>query len=162
MDHGEGRIPMRSDCSRESGFTFVEVIIAVMLLAIATTTLVGLESSAVQRTLQDRNTQQGMLAARRLISLIEANPDDPMRGNHFQGKVKDVLSQLGGADISDDAAKEILEPLDANIEIEELEIPIPIPVPNAAPLKMKKVALSISWGPSPNDTFSILYFFSNT
>jgi prepilin-type N-terminal cleavage/methylation domain-containing protein len=139
---------------RERGFTFIEVIIAVMLLAAATSVLIGLESSAVQRLIRDRNTQQAMLAARRIMSMIEINQDNLSISNQLQGPVATVLSQIGAPAISDEQEKIALEALNASVMIE----PWTPPGNNIEENSMNRITLSIAWGPASDEAFTILYF----
>jgi prepilin-type N-terminal cleavage/methylation domain-containing protein len=139
---------------RERGFTFIEVIIAVMLLAAATSVLIGLESSAVQRLIYDRNTQQAMLAARRIISMIEINQDDLSLANQLQGTVPTVLNQLGVPAGNDEQERLALESLNASVLIE----PWTPPGNNIEENAMNKITLNIAWGPTPDEVFTILYF----
>ncbi len=139
---------------RERGFTFIEVIIAVMLLAAATGILIGLESSAVQRLIYDRNTQQAMLAARRIMSMIEINQDDLSMANQLQGPVLTVLSQLKAPSNGTEQERIALEALNASIMVE----PWTPPGNNIEENSMNRVTLSIAWGPTPDEAFTIVYF----
>ena len=56
---------MKKSPSHESGFTFVEVMIALVLLASASAILVGMQSAAVHRTIRDTPAQKSMMVARR-------------------------------------------------------------------------------------------------
>ncbi len=140
--------------ARERGFTFIEVIIAVMLLAAAMSVLIGLESSAVQRLIYDRNTQQAMLAARRIMSMIEIHEDDLSFANQLQGPVLTVLNQLGAPNTGNEQERIALESLNASVMIE----PWTPPGNNIEENSMNRVTLSIAWGPTPDEAFTILYF----
>jgi prepilin-type N-terminal cleavage/methylation domain-containing protein len=140
--------------ARERGFTFIEVIIAVMLLAAATGILIGLESSAVQRLIYDRNTQQAMLAARRIMSMIEINQDDLSIANQLQGPVLTVLNQLGAPNNGTEQERIALEALNASIMVE----PWTPPGNNIEENSMNRITLSIAWGPTPDEAFTIVYF----
>lgn len=140
--------------ARERGFTFIEVIIAVMLLAAAMSVLIGLESSAVQRLIYDRNTQQAMLAARRIMSMIEIHEDDLSFANQLQGPVLTVLNQLGAPISGNEQERIALESLNASVMIE----PWTPPGNNIDENSMNRVTLSIAWGPTPDEAFTIMYF----
>ncbi len=140
--------------ARERGFTFIEVIIAVMLLAAATGILIGLESSAVQRLIYDRNTQQAMLAARRIMSMIEINQDDLSMANQLQGPVLTVLTQLGAPTPDNQQERAALEALNASVQV----APWTPPGNNIEENSMNKVTLNIAWGPSPDEAFTLVYF----
>ena len=67
---------MKKSPSDESGFTFVEVMIALVLLASASAILVGMQSAAVHRTIRDTSAQKSMMVARRIMAMIETIPDN--------------------------------------------------------------------------------------
>jgi Tfp pilus assembly protein PilV len=59
-----------------SGFTLMEVTIAVLILSTALITLLGLQSSILKRSLRDEEKQQAMLLARTILSAIEVKNKD--------------------------------------------------------------------------------------
>lgn len=137
-----------------AGFTFIEVIIAVMLLSNATMLLIGLEASAIQRTVRDRSTQQAMLAARRIMSQIESIEQTAAPDNQSDVPVPALLAQLGAPATTDPRELQVLERLRASMVVEDWTPPFP----NIEAPAMKRISLEIAWGPASFERFNLLYF----
>jgi prepilin-type N-terminal cleavage/methylation domain-containing protein len=138
----------------ERGFTFFEVMVALALLAVAASILIGMEGAAIRRTLRDTNAQQAMLAARRIMAAVETmkEPDFNL-SNQNNRPVLDVLQELGAPNPTDPTALEALQNISASITVEDWILPIP----NAESSPMKRVAVSLSWGPQADDRFDVLF-----
>ncbi|MFO0415891.1 MAG: prepilin-type N-terminal cleavage/methylation domain-containing protein, partial [Pseudomonadota bacterium] len=136
----------------ERGFTFFEVMVALALLAVAASILIGMEGAAIRRTLRDTNAQQAMLAARRIMAAVETmkEPDFNL-SNQNNRPVLDVLQELGAPNPTDPTALEALQNISASITVEDWILPIP----NAESSPMKRVAVSLSRGPQPADRFDV-------
>lgn len=76
-----------------SGFTLMEVVIAVMILSTALVTLLGLQSSILRRALRDEEKQQAMLLARSILSAIEIKNQD-IETQEITVPIEDLLEQL--------------------------------------------------------------------
>jgi prepilin-type N-terminal cleavage/methylation domain-containing protein len=138
----------------EKGFTFVEVIVAVMVLAIATSVLIGLEATAIQRAIRDRNTQQAMLVARRILAMVENSEQSMTMTSQSDVPVAALLAQLGAPATSDDGERQALDRLRATVLVEDWTPP----EKNISEPAMKRVTLSIAWGPDQFERFTLLYF----
>jgi prepilin-type N-terminal cleavage/methylation domain-containing protein len=143
--------------SSESGFTFVEVIVALTLMAVAAGLLIGLEGAAVRRTIRDTQAQQAMLAARRIMSAIET-----MRNNEFtlsnqdNQPIAEVLQQLGSPSTDDPSENKALEMLSATVQVEDWVLPLP----ETESTPLKRISLKVSWGQEPDEAITILYLMS--
>jgi prepilin-type N-terminal cleavage/methylation domain-containing protein len=144
----------RSRGSSQKGFTFIEVIIALSLLAVSTAVLIGLEGSTVQRTIRDRSVQQSMLAARRVLAAVEAADTKLELSDQNDVPVIDLLRTLNAAELANDAEKGDLETLRASVKIQDW----PLPLQGVAQNALRKLVLDISWGSDPRDVFEITYF----
>jgi len=141
----------------EGGFTFVEILVALTLLAGAAGLLIGLQGAAVRRTLRDTQAQQAMLAARRIMSSIESmKPADFNLSNQDNQPVASVLQALGVPASSTSSEQDSLSSLSASIQVEDWVVPLP----NATPEPMKRITLRISWGIAPDDSITIFYLLS--
>jgi prepilin-type N-terminal cleavage/methylation domain-containing protein len=141
----------------ERGFTFIEILVALTLLAAAAGLLIGLQSAAVRRTLRDTQAQQAMLAARRIMSSIESMKKDSFDlSNQDNQPVASVLQALGVPASSDPSEQDALASLAASIQIEDWILPLPDMDQNP----MKKITMKIAWGVAPDESISILYLFS--
>lgn len=138
--------------SHERGFTFVEVMIALVLLASASALLVGMQSAATNRTIRDTSAQKALMVARRILSIIETIPDTEFTISSMQEQPAVALMeqlQIPTEDTSNDDV--LLNKLSATLQIDDWLLP----VPGAEETPMKKVLLSLSWGPSNQDRISI-------
>lgn len=143
----------------QRGFTFVEIIIALSLLAIAAGLLIGLQSAAVQRTLRDRSAQQAMLAARRIMASIEANADKLQISDQSNEPLSAVLQTLGAPapSAADNNNKQELDNLRVSLQFVDWDLPLE----NIENPAMRKVILTISWSDSPEDSFKIDYLMAS-
>lgn len=139
---------------QERGFTFVEVIVALMLLAAAASLLIGLEGAAVRRTMRDTQAQQAMLAARRIMSSIEAmRTKEFTLGNVDNQPVATVIQQLGGPNSDDPSETKALDLLSATIQVEDWILPLP----QTESTPLKRISLKVAWGRERDESISILY-----
>lgn len=141
----------------QRGFTFVEIIIALSLLAIAAGLLIGLQSAAVQRTLRDRSAQQAMLAARRIMASIEANADKLQISDQSNEPLSAVLQTLGAPAPSATDNKQELDNLRVSLQFVDWDLPLE----NIENPAMRKVILTISWSDAPQDSFKIDYLMAS-
>jgi prepilin-type N-terminal cleavage/methylation domain-containing protein len=141
----------------ERGFSFIEVIIALSLFAAGAALIVGLESSAINRTVRDRNAQQAMLAARRIMASIETAGSRLELGDQENRPVVEVLQALGAPQVSDDKEKEQLDSLSVTLRIQEWNLPFE----NVQNPSMKKVDLVLAWGDGVGESLRIDYLYPN-
>jgi prepilin-type N-terminal cleavage/methylation domain-containing protein len=141
----------------ESGFTFVEVIVALTLMAVAAGLLIGLEGAAVRRTIRDTQAQQAMLAARRIMSAIETmRTREFTLGNQDNQPIAEVLQQLGTPATDEPSETKALEMLSATIQVEDWVLPLP----ETESTPLKRISLKVAWGEEPDEAITILYLMS--
>ena len=150
--HGRASLTHRNKPRNSAGFTLIEIIIAVMILAVSLTTLLGLQSSATQTAIQTRNKQEAILTSRAIMSAIEY-AGGVIKNQSTKGSASDValrfLSQEATAPI---VAQEKRIPLTAALTIEDW------PMEGLPANSLKKVTLTIGWGPKPEDSVTTYYF----
>lgn len=147
---------MRRSARAQSGFTFVEVMVALIILASASAILTGMQSSAIARTIRDKNAQQGMLLARRVMASIEAQGAQDMVGN-FEGEpALSALQKWGIPEPTEEAEKKALTPFSVSMMSEDFVIPLP----NIDQDPMKKLTLRVMWGPEIDESFIISYLMA--
>lgn len=141
----------------QTGFSFIEVVIALALFAAAASLIVGLQSSAISRTLRDRNAQQAMLAARRIMASVEAAGSKLEVSNQEDQPLIEVLRALGAPDTSslDEQSRAQLEKLRVSLLINDWDLPFE----NVQNPAMKKLVLTVSWGSAVGESFTIEYLF---
>ncbi len=136
--------------SSAAGFTLIEIVIAVALLAVALTTLLGLQSAIVGNTLTSRDQMQATLIARSVLSGIEmkdAIADE--KGGSFS--VEDAYRDYGIPYPESEAERATLQRFHVDMQV--------------APWKvaedesgMNKLELTVSWGDSHQQRVNFIYF----
>ncbi len=137
----------------DAGFTIMEIIIAVLVLAIGLTTLIGLQTASVDQTLRDRSREIALLAGRRILAQIEADEDGVELANQ-EKRLDQLLKEFTGdvGDTISDAELRELQAFNARLEIVNWGIE------QLNPEAMIKVILQISWGASDLDSVELVYF----
>jgi prepilin-type N-terminal cleavage/methylation domain-containing protein len=143
--------------AQQGGFTFIEVLLALVILASASAILVGMQSAAISRTIRDRNAQQAMLFARRIMSSAEILGETGDIPNADEQSALQMMQVYGVPDPSSDLEKKALEPLKASLLVEDF----PLPIPNADPVPLRKLTLRVSWGTAIDDSFVISSLLPN-
>jgi len=137
----------------QRGFTFIEVIVALALLAASASILIGMEGAAIRRTIRDQNAQQATLAARRIMASIEAiDAKEFNLASSDNQAVEQLLSTLG-VEPARQRGGATMPPLTASLVVEDQ----PIPFPNTVINPMKRITLTISWGPGRDDFITVFY-----
>ena len=62
--------------NRSSGFTLVEIMIAIVILASSITVILGLQSAIMKRAIDDKSRLTAMLFARRILASLESSIDE--------------------------------------------------------------------------------------
>lgn len=137
----------------QSGFSLIEVIVALAIMAAAASLLIGMQGAAIARTLRDRDAQQAMLAARRIMSSIEAAGDDAPVENFDGETVPDALKRFGGPDQTNESEALGYASLRVAMKVDEW----PLPIPNVTDDPMRKITLKVYWGPEIDDAFILTY-----
>ncbi len=138
----------------QRGFTFIELILALAILAASMTIFVGLQAAAVQRTIHDRNVQQAMLAARRIMAAIETNPTLLDQGNVPLTPLPALFSQFGAPPPADKVELDALQALQATMTVDEW----PLPVPTIDQPSMRRLTLTVAWGLDIDERFELVYY----
>ena len=141
------------------GFSIIELIFAVVILAGGLTVLLGLQSAATTSALRDRNQQQAMLIARSVMSALEIT--EKLSDSNFNGTAEDLLNKYKQAISDAPDYQDIIKQTQANLAIQSVEVPIVSKVP-VQPIKMFRTELTLSWGKSPDDNLTIIYYINKT
>lgn len=158
MDPAVARISARE---HKKGFTLVEVVIAILILAGSLVVLLGLQSASVTKALRDRNQLQAMLAAKHIFAAVEVFQQFDDRDDTLP--VYQLLKDLDALpDVGDSAEEEELYArMEARIQIGEWENPEALAPLGADKNLLKRIYLQIFWGESPDDQMEIVYFIAN-
>lgn len=147
---------MRRTSHTQAGFTFIEVMVALIIMASASGILVGMQSSAIARTIRDKNAQQGMLLGRRIMASIEALGPQGIVGNFDGDPAISALQKWSIPDPTDEIEKSALAPFVVSFASEDLVVPLP----NTGQDPMKKMLLRITWGKEIDESFTIIYLMA--
>jgi prepilin-type N-terminal cleavage/methylation domain-containing protein len=136
-----------------SGFTLIEIIIAVLILASSLMILLGLQSATVRRAIQDRETQQAMLVAREIMSMIET-VKDPALIQDASGTAEEVIKSVsGGAALPEDG----IDPSGQfNVDLAIEKVPLPI----IGDDRMTRLTLTLTWEGGPPQGLTLDYFIA--
>lgn len=140
----------------QGGFTFIEVLLALLVLVSASAILVGMQSSAISRTIRDRNAQQAMLFARRVMSSIEVAGKDAPQQNIENQPALSIMETYGIPQPTTDLERKAIEPLRVTLLVEDFVLPLP----NVAQDPMKKWTMRLQWGDTVDDFFVISYLMA--
>ncbi len=153
MDVGQKRqLMIRASKNNQQGFTFLEVMIALALLAAAGSILIGMQSAAVKRTIRDSSAQQALLVARRIMATIESIPDNEFDlSSQSQQPSRELMSQLQIPLDDGNNDESALEAISAELTVDDW----PLPVPDAEDVMMKQIVVRVSWGILPQDAISL-------
>lgn len=136
------------------GFTLIEVTFAVLILAGSLVTLLGLQSSSLQLATHDKYTQQAMLIARQIMAPIETSKD-PIDIQDNEGSVASILEKVLPNLGSSGNALPQSQDFRARLKVEYWGIP------KVDEQATKRITLTISWSPSTDDQFQLIYFMPN-
>lgn len=150
----------------QAAFTLMEVVIAVVILASALVTLLGLQSSIITRTLRDEEKQQAMLVARGILSAIEVHLDK-LEIQDRTVTAEELLKDLAGSEVID-RDKDSEEHDDRFNFMAHLKVE-PWGIPNVGDNIMKKIHLSVFSESTANESssgeyaesFETLFFVPN-
>ena len=137
--------------ARQIGFTLIEVTLALLVLGGSLVVLLGLQSSIIERTLRDSQKQRAMLLSRRIFSAIESSKNPPP-AQKTEGSFRDVLGAVTSGSSDSIAIDPEDQQFSAQLDVEEVDIP------NIAEKAMRKITLSIAWGPKSIDQLTAVYF----
>ena len=137
------------------GFTLIEVVIALMILAVSLTTLLSLLSSVVQRTIRGQREEIAMLAARSVLASIETSAS-AKSVEPFEGLLSDLLLRMNVSRPepkaeSTESEEDALASYQANLIVEPWGIA-------TFPDALQRIRLVVSWGPTTLDRVTLDYF----
>jgi prepilin-type N-terminal cleavage/methylation domain-containing protein len=155
MDDAQARQRLMSRSRKQRGFTFVEITVALALLATAATILMGMQGAAVRRTIRDSNAQAAMLVARRIMASIEILKDSEfMISTQSDGPVRDLLQQLNIIGIGERSESAAIDQMTARVTVDDLQIQMPFEEKQE---ELKRITLRLSWGPGSDESMQVVY-----
>ena len=141
-----GRIGARRSTA---GFTLIEVTVAIAILALSLTTLIVLHTRYTKAYLADVSLMRAALIAREVMTAMELEKEAPEEGVK-NGRVTDLLLDIP-EDTSGSSRKKELSSWHyvrrvTNIDVQDVKD------------ALRRVDLTIQWGDSPSDSYSVVYF----
>lgn len=139
---------------QEQGFTLVEVAAAVAILALALTTLVGMETRFARDYTRQHNMMRAALYCQYLMTVAEADGSAPKSGSS-SGQLYDILRKSGYFSDDDENLTESRRDalLDWQYQLTSAKVSVP-PKENA----LNRIDLTVSWGPEDAESFNLVYF----
>jgi competence protein ComGC len=137
-------------------FTLLEIAFALMLLSGALVVIVGLQSSAISRTVSDRNIQKAALIARSIMSAIEIDPTLVQEQDETESADK-VLARLIR---TRDTTKEEREEQSSYMVQLRVE-PIEIVLPPTTILELKRFDVTVFSADKPENSFNVVFISKN-
>ncbi len=127
-----------------AGFTLIEIAVAVAILGIALTTLVGLQTRMLDIYFNERNRFDASLYGQYLMVILETKSEPPPVASR-EGDLRDALEQAGFFESED--LDDFLS-LRGEWQYREEVTSVDLPLINDA---MRRVDLIISWGDIENE-----------
>jgi prepilin-type N-terminal cleavage/methylation domain-containing protein len=146
---------MARKSNNNSGFTLMEVTIAVVILAASLVTLLGLQSSIIRLTLRNDERQQAMLLARSILSAMETKLDE-VEIQDRTAKGSAILADFNASPPDDmQSNKEQLFDFNVHLVVDTWGIP------KIGDDLLKRIRLSIYANNAQEDPFEVLFFVPN-
>ena len=142
----------KSHKTNQSGFTLVEIAIAVAILGLAFTTLVGLHTKMLNNYGIERNRNMAAMIGQYMLAMIEVSPTPPEVGGD-SGDLKSKLQDFGFFDTDDNKTN-------FDEEIKGWEFNTTVTSGDLEELKdvYRRIELKLNWGDGPEDSFDFVYF----
>jgi prepilin-type N-terminal cleavage/methylation domain-containing protein len=138
----------------KSGFTLAEIAVAVAILGLALTTLVGLHTRMLNIYVSERNRITAAFYAQYLMTLVEVESEAPEAGT-TKGDLTQVLDDAGYFETADTHEKQNkLAGWQYAREVTSVDLPLFVDA-------LRKVELTITWGETTDDIYSLIYVVPN-
>jgi len=135
----------------DRGFSLIEITFALLVLAGSLVTLLGLQSSILERTGRDSMKQHAMLAAGMIMAAVETSALD-IEVQDRSGSLAEILALLLPSPPAPTELPREFERLTARIQVENWQIE------GLEADAIRRVLVTLSWSPAPPDSFTVLYF----
>lgn len=142
----------RNSHAKASGFTLIEVVLALVVLGGSLVVLLGLQSSLITRTLRDETQEQAILLTRRVLAPLEAGiaSTDAVEITGSFSEVYNKIFPEGGGRLDDDAQ--------AYPDFNVSYVISPWKVAGIDADVMRKVTVTVAWGEASVDRTTTNYF----
>ena len=140
---------------RISGFTLVEIAVAIAILGIALGALLSLHTGYLSAALKDKSLTRAALMAKQFMTTIEISETAPEPGVID----RDLFEALKDANlITEDEEPQLKEELAGwtyHRTVEQIDLP------EAADV-MRRIDLTVQWGDRVEESYTLVYFMRTT
>lgn len=135
-----------------AGFTLIEVLIALLILATSMIVILSLQGSIMSRTVQDGRAQRALLASRLILSLIEAQEDTLPLVND-QGNASSIIKAVApeGGNLPTSFNPADYSDIQASISTQ------PWATEGISVNSLKKFVVTLRWGDGPGEFLETTY-----
>ncbi len=146
-------LPPARSTARQRAFTLIEITVAVLVLATAMVTFIGVSSGALNNAWRDRNRLQATLMCRRILASIESE-DVSVEIQDTEKSLLEIYRDFAAEDQMDrdDQLLQLAENFRGRLTVSYQGIP------NVDPQALKRISLVAAWGESELDRVEIVYF----
>ena len=146
------RLTSYANRRRDDGFTLLEVLIALLILATSMVTILSLQGSIMSRTVQDTRAQRALFASRLILSLIEAQ-EDTLAFLNDQGTAAEIIKAIApeGGNLPS------LFNLSDYADIQASIATQPWTTGGIAENSLRKFVVSLRWGDGPGEFLETTY-----
>lgn len=141
----------------ELGLTLVEVLVAILILGLSVSTILGLQSSILRRTLQDRYQRTAMLLARTILAKVEIDPDEFSTQNISMSADRFIRQKIGDYGYDKESLIDA-ENYNVSLSVKDQEIPVFSEEAGLDIAEMKEIRLNIFWGDANDENIDIIFY----
>jgi prepilin-type N-terminal cleavage/methylation domain-containing protein len=139
--------------SRRSGFTMLEIMIAISILAVAVVPSLGLNNASLSRLYQNEKEFRAILIARQVMSFFEASGRSP-NPQESDGEALQIVNELGR--FTTGIPYTHPNPLELDGFYIFLKVD-PLQIENFPDDKLLKVSVVVSWGTEVKDSLELIH-----
>ena len=138
----------------DDGFTLVEVAIAIVILALALTTLIGYQTRLMDTYVNERNGFRATLAAQYLVTFLEIENEPPDPGD-TKTELVDALRDKGyfAADSLDTKLQDSMRDWKYIQHVSSVDY-------GEFQDILRRVEIEVEWGPGSNERVSLVLFLN--
>ena len=138
----------------KAGFTLVEIVVAVVLLGIGLSTLIGMQVNYANAYIEEENRTKATLYAQYIMALIETDLDPPDTGSDG-GDLENHLRDLDYFNEDFEVGEEV--PLDGwkyKMDVQSIDI---LELQDA----LRRIELTVNWGPTEREEYKVIFYMKN-
>ncbi len=145
----------RSKGSPERGFTLLEIAVSIVIIGIAFSSLVTLQSYYVKTYVRERNTVKAALAAQYVLSMIELEAEPPDLGAKGGDLVEVLNNYEYFAEDLEDTEKDAFADWTYTQEVTNVEIPLGTEKEQDA---LRRIDFTVTWGIASAERYALTFF----